>query len=66
MEKVMLGLRLREGIPETWLDAHATPALERFIGRGLLERAGERVRITKPGRLLADGIITDLLVAEET
>ena len=62
----MLGLRLREGIPETWLDAHATPALERFIGRDLLERAGERVRITKPGRLLADGIITDLLVAEES
>lgn len=66
MEKVMLGLRLREGIPEAWIDTHATPALERFIGRGLLERAGERVRITKPGRLLADGIITDLLVAEET
>ena len=66
MEKIMLGLRLREGIPEAWLDAHATPALERFIGRGLLERADDRVRITKPGRLLADGIITDLLVAEET
>ena len=60
------GLRLREGIPEAWLDAHAAPALERFIGRGLLERADDRVRITKPGRLLADGIITDLLVAEET
>ena len=66
MEKIMLGLRLREGIPEAWIDAHAAPALERFIGRGLLERAGDRVRITKPGRLLADGIITDLLVAEET
>ena len=66
MEKIMLGLRLREGIPEAWLDAHAAPALERFIGRGLLERADDRVRITKPGRLLADGIITDLLVAEET
>ena len=66
MEKIMLGLRLSEGIPEAWLDAHAAPALERFIGRGLLERAGDRVRITKPGRLLADGIITDLLVAEET
>ncbi|MDU7512405.1 MAG: radical SAM family heme chaperone HemW, partial [Corynebacterium sp.] len=35
MEKIMLGLRLREGIPEAWLDAHAAPALERFIGRGL-------------------------------
>lgn len=66
MEKVMLGLRLREGIPESWLDAHAAPALEGFIDRGLLERAGQRVRVTKPGRLLADGIVSDLLIAEES
>ena len=66
MEKVMLGLRLREGIPESWLDAHAAPALEDFIDRGLLERAGQRVRGTKPGRLLADGIVSDLLIAEES
>jgi len=66
MEKVMLGLRLREGIPESWLDAHAAPALEDFIDRGLLERAGQRVRVTKPGRLLADGIVSDLLIAEES
>lgn len=66
MEKVMLGLRLREGIPESWLDAHAAPALEGFIDRGLLERAGQRVRVTKRGRLLADGIVSDLLIAEES
>ena len=66
MEKVMLGLRLREGIPESWLGSHAAPALEGFIDRGLLERAGQRVRVTKPGRLLADGIVSDLLIAEES
>lgn len=66
MEKVMLGLRLREGIPESWLDAHATAALEDLIDRGLIERAGQRVRVTKPGRLLADGIVSDLLIAEES
>ncbi|MEQ9999567.1 radical SAM family heme chaperone HemW [Corynebacterium sp. KPL4015] len=66
MEKIMLGLRLREGIPESWLDAHAAPALEDFIDRGLLERVGQHVRVTKPGRLLADGIVSDLLIAEES
>ncbi|MDO5031046.1 radical SAM family heme chaperone HemW [Corynebacterium sp.] len=64
-EKIMLGLRLREGIPAEWLDPAAAGAVEGFVGRGLLEHAGPRLRLTKPGRLLADGIITDLLLAEE-
>lgn len=62
-EAVMLGLRLREGIPESWV--HAPEEISDFISRGLLERAGGNIRVTGPGRLLADGIITDLLVAEE-
>ena len=68
-EKVMLGLRLREGIPQAWLGDAAAHAIAGFIDRGLLERAeddaGVRIRVTKAGRLLADGIITDLLLAEE-
>ena len=43
----------------------AEPVAQHFIERGLLERAGDRLRVSKAGRLLADGIITDLLVAEE-
>lgn len=69
-EAVMLGLRLREGIPAAWLDDAAGTVIDSFAHRGLLERAAEggaeRVRLTKPGRLLADGIITDLLLAEES
>ncbi|MHB0834211.1 MAG: radical SAM family heme chaperone HemW [Corynebacterium aurimucosum] len=65
-ERIMLGLRLREGIPASWLAPAAEPVAARFIERGLLERAGDRLRVTKAGRLLADGIITDLLVAEDT
>lgn len=65
-ERIMLGLRLREGIPASWLAPAAEPVAARFIESGLLERAGERLRVTKAGRLLADGIITDLLVAEDT
>ena len=64
-EKIMLGLRLREGIPAGWLAPGAEPVIADYISRGLLQRAGDRLCLTKPGRLLADGIITDLLVAEE-
>lgn len=66
MEKVMLGLRLREGIPEAWLGESARGLIEEEVGRGLLWRAGQRIGVTDRGRLLADGIITDLLLAEET
>ncbi|MFS0213679.1 radical SAM family heme chaperone HemW [Corynebacterium striatum] len=65
MEKIMLGLRLREGIPADWLGSGAEPVIADYICRGLLQRAGDRLCLTKSGRLLADGIITDLLVAEE-
>ena len=64
-ERIMLGLRLREGIPASWLAPAAEPVMADYISRGLLERAGDRLRVTKAGRLLADGIITDLLVAED-
>ncbi len=70
LEKIMLGLRLREGIPRSWLAPESAGAQRDFIDRGLLhtiaDPAGERIAVTKAGRLLADGIITDLLVAEES
>ena len=65
MEKIMLGLRLSEGIDRSLLTPAAQPAVERFIERGLLVDDG-RLRVTNAGRLLADGIITDLLLAEES
>ncbi|QPK78618.1 coproporphyrinogen III oxidase [Corynebacterium lizhenjunii] len=65
-EKIMLGLRLREGIPQGWLDGASADTQRHYIARGLLELEQGHLRLTKPGRLLADGIITDLLLAEES
>lgn len=62
-ENVMLGLRLREGIPVDWLGAGASGAVDKHVRQGLLE-TGETLRLTEAGRLLADGIITDILAAE--
>ena len=59
----MLGLRLKEGIPAEWIGEGARGVVERHERAGLLE-AGERLRLTDAGRLLADGIITDILAAE--
>lgn len=64
-EKIMLGMRLREGVPRNWFAEAADPVIADFIARGLLGLHGERLALTEPGRLLADGMITDILVAEE-
>ncbi|MBC3177792.1 radical SAM family heme chaperone HemW [Corynebacterium lujinxingii] len=62
-EAVMLGLRLCEGIPAGWVGDKARGVVDKHVRAGLLER-GERLRVTDAGRLLADGIITDILAAE--
>ncbi|MFP7364340.1 radical SAM family heme chaperone HemW [Corynebacterium callunae] len=65
-ERVMLGLRLKQGVPRTVFSAAATPVIERHIKGGLLE-LNERgnIAVTAAGRLLADGIIADILLSEE-
>lgn len=65
MEKIMLGLRLREGIDRTLLSDKAQPMIDGFIERGLLAD-DTSLHVTHAGRLLADGIITDLLLAVES
>lgn len=63
-EAVMLGVRLAEGMPADQLPPDARVTAATLVGRGLLD--GEalvagRVRLTNSGRLLADGVIRDLL-----
>lgn len=62
-EQVMLGLRLKEGIPAGWVGEGARGVVDKHVRGGLLT-AGERIAVTDAGRLLADGIVTDILAAE--
>lgn len=69
IERLMLGLRLQEGIPRTWISEAATPQVNKQIAGGWLQEfvnaEGElRLAVSDRGRLLADGIIADILVAE--
>ncbi|MDU0479269.1 radical SAM family heme chaperone HemW [Staphylococcus chromogenes] len=61
VEKLMLGLRLREGVAARHI--YQWEAARAHEVRGLLT-IGERVALTDRGRLLADGIIADILAEE--
>ncbi|WP_342318218.1 radical SAM family heme chaperone HemW [Corynebacterium mayonis] len=62
-EAIMLGLRLREGIPLEWIRGAGREVVDKHAAAGLLS-VGDRVAVTDRGRLLADGIVTDILAAE--
>ena len=65
-ELLMLGLRLREGIDYAAVGAGAAGVVQNFVDRGLVHfPQPDRLALTDAGRLLADGIITDILVAED-
>ena len=63
LETVMLGLRLREGLPLDRLSDVGRRRAEDAVSRGLLEpsaHAGGRAVLTDRGRLLADALVRDL------
>jgi oxygen-independent coproporphyrinogen-3 oxidase len=63
LETVMLGLRLREGLPLTALSDIARARAADAVARGLLEPAAHaagRAVLTDRGRLLADALVRDL------
>lgn len=64
-ERVMLGLRLKQGLPADIFSAAAHVQIERHLSGGLLHRVGGNIAVTEAGRLLADGIIADILFAED-
>ncbi|WP_080793869.1 radical SAM family heme chaperone HemW [Corynebacterium pacaense] len=64
-ERVMLGLRLRQGLPLEIFPPASLEVIAGYTGTGLLHRTAGRVAVTDAGRLLADGIIADILLAGE-
>ena len=61
VERVLLELRLRDGLPVQVLDAGGRAAVDDLMRRGLVERAVERLVLTLEGRLLADAVVRGLL-----
>ncbi|WP_309648462.1 radical SAM family heme chaperone HemW [Nocardioides sp.] len=61
VERVLLELRLREGLPTDVLDADGLAAVPTLVDDGLLEPVSDRLVLTRRGRLLADAVVRDLL-----
>ena len=59
-ERVLLGLRTREGIPAHLLGGHGE-RLQTFFELGLIEAFGEAIRLTRQGCLVADSVAEALL-----
>jgi oxygen-independent coproporphyrinogen-3 oxidase len=61
VERVMLEIRLRQGLPVPALDGHGRRAVADLRSRGLVELHAERLVLTRQGRLLADAVVRDLV-----
>lgn len=61
VERVLLELRLREGLPIEALDDHGRVAVTEQVARGLVRLDDDRLLLTKQGRLLADAVVRDLV-----
>ena len=57
LEQVMLGVRIRAGIPRAGLPEDAVAQLE---SEGLIEASADRIVLTSGGRLLADAVVRRL------
>ena len=60
-ERVLLEIRLADGLPTDVLTTSEQARLPGLVDRGLTVQAGGRVRLTLAGRLLADAVVRDLL-----
>lgn len=66
-EELMLRLRLSEGVPRGWIESRLPPAdarhkkLRELVAIGMLEWAGDHLRLTPAGLFVADSVIAELL-----
>lgn len=61
MERVMLELRLRDGLDAVVLDRRGLAAVPALVERGLVTTGDERLFLTRRGRLLADAVVRELV-----
>jgi oxygen-independent coproporphyrinogen-3 oxidase len=61
VERVLLELRLRDGLPADVLRARGLAAAEEHVRGGLLRQEKDRFVLTLRGRLLADAVVRDLV-----
>lgn len=61
VERVLLELRLSDGLDRDVLDPAGRAAVPALVERGLLQADDARLVLTREGRLLADGVVRDLL-----
>jgi oxygen-independent coproporphyrinogen-3 oxidase len=61
VERVLLEIRLVDGLGLDALDDAGRTAIPRLVADGLVEVAGERLVLTLRGRLLADSVVRDLV-----
>jgi putative oxygen-independent coproporphyrinogen III oxidase len=60
-ERVMLGVRMRDGLPSCELTDTARGTLAQLASWGLVEHDSARVVLTQRGRLMADAVVRELL-----
>lgn len=62
VERVLLELRLRDGLPLEVMTSSERRRVAQVVADGLVvPLGGDRIRLTVPGRLLADAVVRDLL-----
>jgi putative oxygen-independent coproporphyrinogen III oxidase len=61
VERVLLEVRLRDGLPLEVLDGDARSAVDEVVAGGLAVLEQDRMVLTLRGRLLADAVVRDLL-----
>ncbi|MEM9916202.1 MAG: radical SAM family heme chaperone HemW [Planctomycetota bacterium] len=66
-ERLMLGLRLSDGIDLDWIDEHLPPAdrrresIQEMVDLDMLEKTATHLRLTRRGLFVADSVIAKLL-----
>ena len=61
VERILLELRLVTGLDLAVLDDAGRAAVPSLVDRGLVLPQGDRLVLTRPGRLLADAVVRELL-----